>query len=142
MDILGISAALGLEQDLAKSTTQTSGEEFQNILSEALGSQDDAKLKEACNGLESYLMSMVFKQVKQSMLQDDEEALIPKGDYTKMFEEKMINAVADKLVENGGIGLSDQIYKQVKTSYEAQMNISKENEAIVGTTMAKVDQEA
>lgn len=126
MEISSVSSLLGMQQDLAASTSkETTGEDFKNALNAAIENQDDTALKESCNELEAYMLSMVFKQMKQSMLSDDDEdALIPKGDYTKTFEDTMINEVAKQMVEAGGIGLSDTIYKQIKSSYGVQMQMS------------------
>ncbi len=130
MEISSVSSLLSMQQDLAASTSkETTGEDFKNALNAAIENQDDTALKESCNELEAYMLSMVFKQMKQSMLSDDDEdALIPKGDYTKTFEDTMINEVAKQMVEAGGIGLSDTIYKQIKSSYGVQMQMSAGNE--------------
>lgn len=141
MEISGISSLLGMQQDVAKASTQTTGEDFKALLDKAAQNNDDTELKEACDQLESYMLSMVFKQMKESMLQDDENALIPKGDYTSTFEDMMINNMADRMVEAGGIGLSDQLYKQMKNSYAAQMNISHENETAALSAATKVNDE-
>ena len=142
MEISGISSLLGMQQDVAKASSQKTGEDFKDLLAKAAENNDDTELKEACDQLESYMLSMVFKQMKESMLQDDENALIPKGDYTSTFEEMMINNIADKMVEAGGIGLSDQLYKQMKNSYGVQMDISNENQAAALSAATKVSDEA
>lgn len=130
MEISSVSSLLSMQQDLAASTSEEkTGEDFKSALHAAIENQDDTALKESCNELEAYMLSMVFKQMKQSMLlNDDEDALIPKGDYTKTFEDTMINAVTKQMVEAGGIGLSDTIYKQIKSSYGVQMQMSAGNE--------------
>lgn len=141
MDISGISSYLGMQQDMAKSSAEVSGDDFKNALNQAMASGDDTELREACDTLESYMVGMVLKQVKESMMQDDEDALIPKGDYVKAFEEHMINSVADSLVEAGGLGLSNQLYTQIKNSYGAQMEISSQNQAAMASVVTKVDNE-
>lgn len=141
MDISGISSYLGMQQDMAKSSAEVSGDDFKNALNQAMASGDDTELREACDTLESYMVGMVLKQVKESMMQDDEDALIPKGDYVKAFEEHMINSVADSLVEAGGLGLSNQLYTQIKNSYGAQMEISSQNQAAMASVVTKVDHE-
>ena len=148
MNISGINSILGMQKDLAASGTQKTGEEFRDVLNQALENKDDEELKKACDGLESYMLSMVFKQMKESMLEEDEDSLIPKGDYTKTFEETMINEMADKMVEAGGLGLSDQLYKQIKNTYAAQMQVSNETtgnapdnmtQSVVATENAKIN---
>lgn len=135
MDISSISSMLGIQQDLTSSSTQKSGDDFKDILNQAIENNDDTELKEACDQLESYMLSMVFKQMKESMLNNDEDsALIPKGDYTSTFEDMMITNMADELVKGGGIGLSDQLYSQIKTTYAAQMDMSSDREAAAAST--------
>ncbi len=145
MQISGVDALLGMQKDLTKTQTQKTGEDFKEILDRATQNNDDKELKEACDELESYMLGMVFKQMKESMLQDDEEALIPKGDYTNTFEDMMINTFSENMVKAGGIGLSDQLYKQIKTAYGAQMNVSQEvseeNQAAVASSAQKFETE-
>lgn len=145
MQISGVDALLGMQKDLTKTQTQKTGEDFKEILDRATQNNDDKELKEACDELESYMLGMVFKQMKESMLQDDEEALIPEGDYTNTFEDMMINTFSENMVKAGGIGLSDQLYKQIKTAYGAQMNVSQEvsqqNQATVASSAAKFETE-
>ncbi|MBE6024488.1 MAG: hypothetical protein E7231_15095 [Cellulosilyticum sp.] len=143
MDISGISSFLGMQQDLTtSSTTEKTGEDFRDILNQAVENGDDTELKEACDQLESYMLSMVFKQMKESMLQNDENSLIPEGDYTSTFEDTMINAMADEMVAGGGMGLSDQLYKQIKNTYAAQMQISSQNETAAASAITKISNKA
>ena len=127
MEISNISSLLGVEQDLAESKTQVSGEAFKQALTNALENQDDKALKASCDEMEAYMLSMMFKQMKKCMLDEDEEnALIPKGDYTTTFESTMIDAMAEQMVEAGGIGLSKQMYEQIKNTYGDQMAMSQQ----------------
>lgn len=145
MQVSGVDALLGMQKDLTKTQAQKTGEDFKEILERATQNNDDKELKEACDELESYMLGMVFKQMKESMLQDDEEALIPEGDYTNTFEDMMINTFSENMVKAGGIGLSDQLYKQIKTAYGAQMNVSQEvsqeNQAAVASSAKKFETE-
>ena len=145
MQVSGVDALLGMQKDLTKTQAQKTGEDFKEILERATQNNDDKELKEACDELEAYMLGMVFKQMKESMLQDDEEALVPKGDYTNTFEDMMINTFSENMVKAGGIGLSDQLYKQIKTAYGAQMNVSQEvsegNQAAVASSAAKFETE-
>ena len=130
MEISNISSLLSGEEVLAQSTTQASGEDFKKALTSALESQDDEALKASCDEMEAYMLGMMFKQMKACMLEEDEEnALIPKGDYTTTFESTMMDAFAEKMVEAGGIGLSNQMYQQIKNTYGAQMAMSEQSKS-------------
>lgn len=143
MNISSVTAALNMQKDVASSNVSAStADDFKSALTNALNNGEDKQLKEACDELEIYLLSMVFKQTKESMLSndDDEDSLIPKGDYIEMFEENMINTLAEKVSEVGGIGISDMLYKQMKATYGAQMQVSENAQAAVATQL-KVDDE-
>lgn len=128
MDVSAISAALGMQKDLASNQVNATNEtDFKDMLTSALNSGEDKELKEACDELETYMLSMLFKQVKESMLsKEDEDGLLPKGDYVKMFEGNMIQALAEEATKAGGIGISKAVYDQMKNSYAAQMKMSEE----------------
>lgn len=118
MIIGNINAYAMMQQQAAKAhTTQKGDEDFKAIFDNAIENKDTEELKDACKKIESYMLGMVFKQVKESILEDDEEALIPKGDYTRTFADTMIDSVTDYLVEAGGIGLADQLYRQMTQIY-------------------------
>lgn len=122
----GISGILDLQKQVAVQATNVSEtKDFEAILSEAMEKQDDTQLKEACDELEGYMLGMMFKQMKSSMLQGD--SLIPKGDYESMFEDTYIDNLCDEMVKAGGIGLSDAMYKQMTSTYGTQMKMSDES---------------
>ena len=142
MEITNVSSLLSMGQELAKSTTEASGEDFQSALTKAIQSNDDEALKESCDEMEAYMLSMMFKQMKKCMLSDDDEdALIPKGDYTSTFENTMIDTMAEKMVEAGGLGLSDVMYKQIKNTYSAQVQMSVAEQQTVASTVVPIDKQ-
>ncbi|MGL4738621.1 MAG: rod-binding protein [Cellulosilyticaceae bacterium] len=93
-------------QDLGKA------EAFSGALENAVKNQDDQALLEACQDVESYMISTIFKQLKQSTESDD--PLIAKGDYEKMFESNMIDDMASNMTKAGGMGLAKMMYEQMK----------------------------
>lgn len=140
MEISGVSSLLDLQKQVATESADTAGtKDFEAILSEAMAKKDDTELKEACDELESYMLSMMFKQMKSSMLSGD--SLIAKGDYESMFEDTYINNLCDEMVKAGGIGLSDAMYKQMTNTYAAQMHISDENKAAMANEAIKIEEE-
>lgn len=142
MEISNVSSLLSMQQDLSKSTTEATGEDFKSALTQAIQNNDDDELKASCDEMEAYMISMMFKQMKECMLSDDDEdALIPKGDYTSTFESKMIDTMAENMVEAGGLGLSDLMYKQIKNTYGAQMQMSTEQKQTLASTVLPVDEE-
>ena len=128
MEISSVSSVLDLQQQLAKqSVASSSDENFNSILTKAMASQEDSELKEACNQMEAYILSMLFKQMKSSMLSG--ESLIGKGDYEEMFEDTYIDSLCENMVSAGGVGLSDAMYRQMTATYSTQMEISNNNKS-------------
>lgn len=103
--ISGIADTTKLTKEANKSN------QFQEVLEKAMTEKDDKKLKEACQEVEAYMLSSLFKQMKQST--EMGERLIPKSDYEEMFEEQLIDEQCKSMTKAGGIGLADSMYKQM-----------------------------
>lgn len=118
MIIGDINSYMLLQQQASTiSISQKESTDFKDVFDKALENKDTTKLKDACKQLESYMVGMVLKQVKESLLEDDENSLIPQGDYTRIFADSMIDTFTDHLVKAGGIGFADQIYRQMAQVY-------------------------
>lgn len=131
MIIGNVNAYTLMQQQAAQlNTSQKNNEDFKAIFDKAIENKNPAELKEACKKVESYMLGMVLKQVKESMLENDEEnALIPQGDYIRTFADTMIDSFTDFMTEAGGIGLADQIYRQMTQLYNLDKittNVSEE----------------
>ena len=124
MDIASLQFSTNYTQQLMEQTQLEQTKDFDKVLNQAMAKEDDKALKEACVELESYMLSMLMKQMKSSCL--SEESLIPKGDYEKMFEDTQITAQCESMAKAGGIGLANMLYKQIKTSYGAQAQASQQ----------------
>lgn len=118
MIIGNINSYAMIQQQAAKTqTAQKEDNDFKTIFNNAIENKDTEELKDACKKIESYMLGMILKQVKESMLEDDEDALIPTGDYTRTFSDTMIDSFTELMTEAGGIGLADQLYRQMSQIY-------------------------
>ncbi len=128
MDITNIQGITSLQKDLITQNNKLTNGEFSEVLEKAMEKEDTDELKESCKEIETYMLSYVFKKMKECMLTD--EGITQKGDYEKMFEDNMIDALCEEMVEAGGIGLADSMYKQMLNTYKAQnsMNDTKNNQ--------------
>lgn len=90
---------------------ENKSEAFQEALEKAMIEKDDKKLKEACEEVEAYMLSSLFKQMKKST--EMGERLIPKSDYEEMFEEQVIDEQCKNMAKAGGVGLAESMYKQM-----------------------------
>lgn len=135
MDITSIQSVVDLQKDLTAQNNKVANTDFSETLQKAMAEQNTDELKESCKEIESYMLSYVFKKMKDSMLTG--EGITEKSDYEEMFEDSMIEAMCENMVEAGGIGLADSMYKQMLSTYQAQNNLA--NEQAMHTS--SVDQE-
>lgn len=115
MDINAINPGSLLTQQLTMQKQQGDEKDFEASLEEAMASKDDKALKEACDQVEQYMLSTIFKQMKASTVTG--ESLVPKGDYEKMFEDYLVDEQCKTMTAAGGVGLSDMMYKQLSQTY-------------------------
>ncbi len=132
MDIGSLQFNPSFHKEMISKAEEEKTKDFDAVFKKAMDNQDDKALKDACVQLESYMISQLFKQMKQSMI--SEEGLIPKGDYEKAFEDFKINHQSESMAKAGGIGLAEMMYKQMKNTYKGQ--IKADSESII-----RIDQE-
>lgn len=111
MSITGVNLLGNVQDTLSLGQAAKDGEEFEKSLQQAIKDKDDKKLKEACEQIETYMLTSIFKQMKKST--EMGERLIPKGDYEEMFESYMVEEQCKAFTKAGGIGLSNMMYKQM-----------------------------
>ena len=115
MEIIGIQSTAMLKDKMQLSQQMDDGKSFETSLENAINTQDEKALKEACDEMEQYMLSMIFKQMKAST--GTGEGLIPKGDYEEMFEDQLIDEQCKAMTDAGGVGLSNMMYKQLTQAY-------------------------
>lgn len=74
------------------------------------GKTKEAKLREACKGFESVFISQLFKEMRATVPKDG----ILHGHYEDQYYSMFDKAMCDQLADDGGIGLADMMYRQLK----------------------------
>lgn len=121
MNVLGMNSLESIKDTLPLAGSGEEGKAFEESFQKAIDQQDHKKLKEACEQVETYMITSIFKQMKKST--EMGERLIPKGDYEEMFEDYMIEEQCKYLTQAGGIGLADMMYKQMSTGTQAPTQV-------------------
>lgn len=83
---------------------------FQDILKEAQKEQDDKKLKEVCQQLESVFVHQMLSQMRNSI---PSEGYLKANQGEKIFQDMLDQEYAQKISQAGGIGLADMMYRQL-----------------------------
>lgn len=85
-------------------------------LQSSLGNVNDGttaeELMDACKGFESYFVQKIIEQAKKTIDTSDDD-----GEYMQYFSDTLNQSYADLIVDNGGIGLAQQLYDSVKQNY-------------------------
>ncbi len=72
----------------------------------------DEELMEACKEFEAYLVEQVIKQVKESMLDSEED----ESDYLKFFGDTMVQNVAATISDTESLGIAQSLYESMKNN--------------------------
>lgn len=110
MTSMGMDASLAAKkaQDSELTQLKTQVDRLRGDLTP--GASKDKKLREACTNFEAVFISKLWEQMR---------ATVPKGGYLNSPQEDMYRSMFDrdfseKMAKDGGIGLGDMLYKQLK----------------------------
>ncbi|MCI5822445.1 MAG: hypothetical protein MR010_05380 [Lachnospiraceae bacterium] len=74
-------------------------------------------MKEAVESFESYMLEQVIKQMKDSVLSDDEDEDSTMSQYKDMYMDSTIQQLASEMVSEYGGTLTDDLVAQMKRNY-------------------------
>lgn len=88
----------------------------------------DEELMDACKEFEAYLVEQVVKQVKESMIDSEDD----KNDYMKVFEDTMIEDISETISETSDLGIAQSLYESMKRNMPTVNITQQEEEAVAG----------
>ena len=106
-----LAATAGLQGDVAQKLRIDA---LKKTLS--VGKTKEAKLREACQGFESVFISKLFSQMRATVPKDG----LLHGQYEEQYYSMFDKAMSDKMAADGGIGLADMMYRQLKGQIAAK----------------------
>lgn len=92
------------------STSSTSS--LESSLSSISEDTDDDTLLEACKSFETYLVEQVYKEMENSVKQEDED----ENEYLSYFGDTLIEEYAKATTESGSLGLAQKLYDSIKNN--------------------------
>lgn len=114
MDISGISNNLEFKEISNKIQNKTNTD-FEKILDNAMKSQDQEKLKKACEDFEAIFVNMLLKSMKNTV---DEGGLTKKSHAREMFEGMLNEEMASSIAKGRGIGIAEILYNSLNNDNE------------------------
>ncbi len=106
---ISLNGISGTDYSSIINQTQTTG------LESSLGSIDSTtatgdEMMEACKEFEQYMIEQVYKAMEKTIIKADED----ENEYETYFGDMRIQQYAQAVVDQGGIGLAQQLYESMK----------------------------
>lgn len=92
----------------SKSSTLTN--QLESKLAGNLENATDEEMMDACKSFETYLVSQVMKQVKETIGKSDDD----EGEYMNYFGDMLYEKYASDITESGELGIAQQLYEAMK----------------------------
>lgn len=91
----------------------------QNIAGSVL---DREAIRNAAEMFEAFFLNMMFREMRRTSQQLNENSFIPKSHAERIFTEMMDEQVSENAARAGGIGIADMIYRQMTRQLQNEMN--------------------
>lgn len=141
MDVSGITSMLnqsGWTNATAKAS-KAKADGLSNSINGLSSESTEEELKEVLEDFESYFVEQMIKKMKDTFTNKEEESSVA-SQYTDTFMDYAIEEVADKLLDEIGGNMTQQLFEQMKRNYniptvdESQENTEEAIEEGAGTT--------
>ena len=76
----------------------------------------EKELKEVLEDFESYFLEQIIKKMKDTFTSDDKESSVA-SQYTDTFMDYAIEEISDKLLDEVGGNMTQQLFEQMKRNY-------------------------
>lgn len=106
---ISLNGISGTDYSSVINQTQTSG--LENSLGNISGANaTDDEMMNACKEFEAYMIEQIYKSMEKTIIKADEE----ENEYETYFGDMRIQQYAKSVVDQGGVGLAQQLYDAMK----------------------------
>ena len=137
MDVSGITSMLN-QTTAANNAAASKTDNLKNSVNGLSSSSTEEELKEVLRDFESYFLEQMIKKMKDTFTNKDEESSMA-SQYTDTFMDYAIEEVADKLLDEIGGNMTQQLFEQMKRNYNIPTvkEVEKASENMVGSASAE-----
>ena len=120
MGDISIGNYTGSLYDVYDSTKTSSGSKLQEALSDKdMSEATEEELMNACKEFEAYFTEQVFKAMEKTVSVWNEEEKGSSSQYKDYATETLMQEYASQAAsQNGGLGLAQMLYEQMKVNYD------------------------
>lgn len=116
MAVTGIGAN-GDFSNYYTAATNASTEAFQNTLNSVSNKSTEAELLNACKEFEAYFIEQMYKSMEKTVMSSEDEESSSISQYKELFGSMQTQEYAKQATDQGGIGLAQELYQQMKRNY-------------------------
>lgn len=117
MAITGIDPS-SYYSDYYTNAANASSTALESTLSKVGDQTTEAELMEACKEFEAYFIEQLYKGMEKTIMKaEDDESSGSASQYVDYFGSMQTQEYAKLATEQGGIGLANQLYEQMKRNY-------------------------
>jgi flagellar protein FlgJ len=109
MDISSINSDL-VNYMSTSASSEAEENNFQSVLEEAVNSQDDEQLRDACQQYEEYFLNELFDVMRETI---PESNLLESSSGSETYDDMLYEAYAKEIATGRGTGIADILYKQL-----------------------------
>ena len=98
-------------------TNHYNADKIKNSVNSVSKETSDDELMQVCKDFESYFIEEVIKEIKNNMTEDEEDEDSSLATLTDFHMDSVIEEISDKVLDQSGMNLTQQLYEQMKRNY-------------------------
>ncbi len=102
--------------DLYKTQAEQSADKLEGRLKTDYSKADDKELMDACKQFEAYFVEQMFKEMVKT-IPEAESSSSYTSSLMSYYKDNMVQEIAGASTEQGGLGLAQMLYEQMKRNY-------------------------
>ena len=111
MDISGLTTVA------ADNKTSAAADALTSSAGKLSSASSDDELLDTVKDFESYFLEQIIKEVKDTFTMEDDSTSSSMSKYKDYFMDAAIEQVSDKIIDQSGQNLTQQLYEQMKRNY-------------------------
>ena len=90
---------------------------LEETLTSDLSKATEDELMDVCKDFEAYFVEQMFKAMQKMIPESQEDQSASTKQLQDYYKDEMIKSMAESSAENGGLGLAQTLYEQMKRNY-------------------------
>lgn len=118
--MISLDAMSSLVDTSKNAAAANNASSLQSSLSNIFSDSSEEELLQVCKDFESYFVEELLKEVKDSMLSEDDNEDSSISTLKDYHMDSVIELVADEVVDEVGTNFTQQLFEQMKRNYNIE----------------------